>query len=104
MALYEPASSASASLPAHLWRRYCLPSQQHFFMETQSCVVLPDEAGSVQVTSSCQSIDAVQDAVAAALNLPFNKVLVGEPVHSGCLTACASVEDSERLRGCQCHS
>eukprot|EP00891_Asterochloris_glomerata_P008497 jgi/Astpho2/8497/Aster-05539 len=56
--------------------RYCLPSQQHFFMETQSCVVLPDEAGTVQVTSSCQSIDAVQDVVAAALNLPYNKVLV----------------------------
>ena len=48
-------------------------------METQSCVVLPDEAGTVQVTSSCQSIDAVQDVVAAALNLPYNKVLVGEP-------------------------
>ena len=51
--------------------------------------MLPDEGGAVQVTSSCQSIDAVQDAVATALNLPYNKVLVGEPLRPGCLTACA---------------
>ena len=54
--------------------RYKLPSQQHFYMEPQGTVVLPDEAGTFTVTSSTQSPDAVQKAVAETLGIPWHKV------------------------------
>ncbi|KAL3141630.1 hypothetical protein ABBQ32_004865 [Trebouxia sp. C0010 RCD-2024] len=54
--------------------RYKLPSQQHFYMEPQAAVVLPDEAGTFTVTSSTQSLDAVQKAVAETLGIPWHKV------------------------------
>ena len=47
-------------------------------MEPQSCIVVPDEGGTYQVTSSTQSIDAVQLVVAEALGLRSHQVTVGE--------------------------
>lgn len=57
---------------------YSLPSQQHMYMETQIAVAEPLEEGAVRVTSSTQSLDAIQQVVAAVLDIPFNKVTVGE--------------------------
>lgn len=54
--------------------RYKLPSQQHFYMEPQGALVLPDEAGTFTVTSSTQNLDAVQKAVAETLGIPWHKV------------------------------
>ena len=54
--------------------RYKLPSQQHFYMEPQGALVLPDEAGTYTVTSSTQNIDIVQKAVAEVLALPMHKI------------------------------
>ena len=58
--------------------RYKLPSQQHFYMEPQGALVLPDEDGTFTVTSSTQNIDAVQKAVAEVLNLPMHKITAGQ--------------------------
>ena len=66
----DPSSSASTC-------RYKLPSQQHFYMEPQGALVLPDEAGTFTVTSSTQSLDAVQKAVAETLGIPWHKVTAG---------------------------
>jgi len=65
-----PSSSASSC-------RYKLPSQQHFYMEPQGALVLPDEAGTFTVTSSTQCLDAVQKAVAETLGIPWHKVTAG---------------------------
>ena len=54
--------------------RYKAPSQQHFYMEPQGAVVLPDEAGTFTVTSSTQSLDGVQKAVAETLGITLHKV------------------------------
>lgn len=43
-------------------------------MEPQGAVVLPDEAGTFTVTSSTQSLDGVQKAVAETLGIPWHKV------------------------------
>eukprot|EP00879_Flechtneria_rotunda_P028287 GHRR01030386.1.p1 GENE.GHRR01030386.1~~GHRR01030386.1.p1 ORF type:complete len:246 (+),score=85.33 GHRR01030386.1:812-1549(+) len=55
---------------------YRLPSQQHMYMETQTAVAEPQEDGCLKVTSATQSLDAVQQAVAAVLRLPFHKITV----------------------------
>ncbi|GFR46181.1 hypothetical protein Agub_g7710, partial [Astrephomene gubernaculifera] len=67
-----PSTSASRVVSG----RYSIPSQLHFYMETQSAVAWPDEDGSLVVHSSCQGPDMVQAAVATALGLPYNKVTV----------------------------
>ncbi|DBA80138.1 TPA: hypothetical protein ACH3X2_007614 [Trebouxia sp. C0005] len=74
--------------------RYRLPSQQHFYMEPQGALVLPDEAGTFTVTSSTQCLDAVQKAVAETLGIPGTRSqqcvgalgadLAGKP-HGQCL-------------------
>ena len=46
-------------------------------MEPQGALVLPDEAGTFTVTSSTQSLDAVQKAVAETLGIPWHKVTAG---------------------------
>ena len=57
--------------------RYTLPSQQHFYMETQVAVAEPQEGGTFLVHSSTQTIDGVQAAVARALNTPAHDIVVG---------------------------
>ncbi len=46
-------------------------------MEPQGALVLPDEAGTFTVTSSTQSLDAVQKAMAETLGIPWHKVTAG---------------------------
>lgn len=47
-------------------------------MEPQGALVLPDEGGTFTVTSSTQSLDAVQKAVAETLGIPWHKVTAGQ--------------------------
>ena len=60
-------------------RRYTLPSQSHFYMETQNAVAEPDEDGTMRVWSSTQTMDGVQSAVARVLGVPAHSVDVGAP-------------------------
>ncbi|BDA47143.1 Xanthine dehydrogenase/oxidase [Coccomyxa sp. Obi] len=56
--------------------RYYLPSQQHFYMETQNAVAEIGEGGTVTVHSSTQTLDGVQSAVARALGIQAHAVTV----------------------------
>ena len=58
-------------------RRYTLPSQSHFYMETQNAVAEPDEGGTMRVWSSTQTMDGVQQAVSRVLGVPAHSVEVG---------------------------
>ncbi len=57
--------------------RYSLPSQQHFYMETQNALAEVGEGGTVTVHSSTQTLDGVQQAVARALGIKAHAVTVG---------------------------
>lgn len=65
-----------AGAPLRLNGEYELPAQQHMYMETQTAVAQPAEDGGVKVWSATQSLDAVQQAVAAVLGCSFNQVVV----------------------------
>jgi hypothetical protein len=62
--------------------RYSLPSQQHFYMETQCAVAEPAEGGGMIVHSSTQTLDGVQSAAARALGIPCHKVTACEQAPS----------------------
>jgi xanthine dehydrogenase large subunit len=61
----------------HTLCRYYLPTQQHFYMETQNAVAEVGEGGTVTVHSSTQTLDGVQQAVARALGIKAHAVTVG---------------------------
>lgn len=48
-------------------------------METQTAVATADEDGTVNIHSSTQTLDGVQQAVARVLGVKANAVTVGEP-------------------------
>lgn len=49
--------------------------QEHFYMESQACVVYPGEFGQMEVHSSSQHPSETQRLVAEALGLPFHHVV-----------------------------
>ncbi|CAI7886331.1 unnamed protein product [Closterium sp. NIES-53] len=51
-------------------------SQQHFYMEPQVAMAVPDEGGTLTVYSATQSPQFTQESVAAALGLPVSCVRV----------------------------
>ena len=51
-------------------------AQAHFYMETQAALAIPGEMGRLTLYSSAQHLAGCQNVVAAALNLPANKVEV----------------------------
>jgi xanthine dehydrogenase large subunit len=53
-----------------------LGGQEHFYLEGQIALVLPQEGGDMLVHSSTQHPSEIQHKVAAALNLPFNAIRV----------------------------
>ncbi len=51
--------------------------QEHFYLETNACVCVPDEAGAgMRVLTSSQGIAKTQSAVAEALGMPYHRVHV----------------------------
>lgn len=50
--------------------------QEHFYLESQSAVVYPDEFGTLTVHSSTQNPTEVQAVIAEVLGLQFNQVVV----------------------------
>ena len=49
--------------------------QDHFYMETQACVCVPNGEGEMDVISSTQAVSKTQMTVAAVLGLPAHKVV-----------------------------
>eukprot|EP01083_Nonionella_stella_P069848 186450_1 len=50
--------------------------QEHFYLETQTSLAIPDESGGVSVWSSSQNPHSVQEDVARVLGVPFHNVTV----------------------------
>eukprot|EP00927_Polykrikos_kofoidii_P028819 TRINITY_DN25042_c0_g1_i2.p1 TRINITY_DN25042_c0_g1~~TRINITY_DN25042_c0_g1_i2.p1 ORF type:complete len:778 (-),score=116.93 TRINITY_DN25042_c0_g1_i2:5-2191(-) len=50
--------------------------QSHFYLETQSVVVIPVGGDCYEVYASSQAVDTVQKAIGVALGVPLSKVLV----------------------------
>ena len=50
--------------------------QDHFYLETQACLVVPKgEDGEMEITSSSQGLSFVQRCAAAALGVPWNRII-----------------------------
>ncbi len=55
---------------------YYTPAIEHGYLETEACFAVPSDDGGVTVYSGSQSSVAFQEAIAANLNLPLEKVRV----------------------------
>jgi len=50
--------------------------QEHLYLETQGCYAVPQENGSIKITSSTQGPTQVQKAAARVLGVPMHKIEV----------------------------
>ncbi|MEM6890912.1 MAG: xanthine dehydrogenase molybdopterin binding subunit, partial [Pseudomonadota bacterium] len=70
------AASALAAAPHRLTGRIALGGQEHFYLEGQAALCLPQENGDMVVMSSTQHPTEIQHKVADALGMPMNAVRV----------------------------
>ncbi|KAI6234567.1 Ferredoxin [Aphelenchoides fujianensis] len=56
--------------------RVRIGGQEHFYLETQNCIVIPGECDEFDVISSTQSVSDVQVEVSQALKIPRHKINV----------------------------
>ncbi|CAD5220304.1 unnamed protein product [Bursaphelenchus okinawaensis] len=50
--------------------------QEHFYLETNNCLVIPGEDDEMEIVSSTQCVDDVQGEVATVLGVPRHKIVV----------------------------
>ena len=67
----ETPESEAKSKTTRITGEFEIGPQYHFHMETQICICKPKEGG-MDVISSTQWMDFVQEAIAGALGLPQN--------------------------------
>ena len=67
---------ALAQAPHRLRGSLTIGGQEHFYLEGQVAVAIPQEDGTMLVHSSTQHPTEVQHAVAHALGIPFHRVTV----------------------------
>ncbi|MFU8865506.1 MAG: xanthine dehydrogenase molybdopterin binding subunit [Rhodobacterales bacterium] len=70
------AASAIASAPHRVEGRFEIGGQEHFYLEGQAALALPQEGGDMVVHSSTQHPTEVQHKVAEALGVPMHAVRV----------------------------
>jgi len=70
------ADAALAGAPHRLQGRLHVGGQEHFYLETQVCAVLPSEDGGMLVYSSTQNPTEIQQLVARVLGVPMHQVAV----------------------------
>ncbi|OWJ84761.1 xanthine dehydrogenase molybdopterin binding subunit [Haematobacter missouriensis] len=70
------AEAAIAAAPRVVTGRIEMGGQEHFYLEGQAALVLPQEGGDMIVHSSTQHPTEIQHKVAEALDLPMNAVRV----------------------------
>ena len=70
------ADAALAGAPHRLQGRLRVGGQEHFYLETQVCAVLPSEDGGMLVYSSTQNPTEIQSLVAKVLGVPMHQVAV----------------------------
>ena len=66
--------AAMAAAPLRLSGRLVIGGQEHFYLESQAALALPQEGGDMAVISSTQHPTEVQHKVAEALGLPMHAV------------------------------
>jgi xanthine dehydrogenase large subunit len=66
--------AAMAAAPRRLSGRFAMGGQEHFYLEGQAALALPQEGGDMVVHSSTQHPTEIQHKVAEALGLPMNAV------------------------------
>lgn len=62
--------------PNILEGQYYCAGQEHFYLEPQSALAIPDENGCLKILSSTQNPTEVQNVVAEIAGIPFNHVIV----------------------------
>ena len=67
--------TAMAAAQHRLKGRITMQGQDHFYLESQACIVYPKEDGQLEIHSSSQHPSEVQHMVAEALNLKFHQVV-----------------------------
>lgn len=65
-----------ADCPNYLEGVICNEGQEHFYLETQSALVIPEDNGGVTVYSSSQNPNEIQRMTANVLGIPQNMVTV----------------------------
>ena len=70
------AAQALANAPQRLQGKLHIGGQEHFYLETQICSVMPTEDGGMLVHSSTQNPTEIQKLVASVLDISLNKVVV----------------------------
>jgi xanthine dehydrogenase/oxidase len=79
--LADPAQPEAGCRAVH--GRQKTGAQAHFYMETQSTLVLPEANGELTIFASTQDQNAVQSSVAAVLGLPLNAIRVSVKLVGG---------------------
>ncbi|MFH8134530.1 xanthine dehydrogenase molybdopterin binding subunit [Pantoea osteomyelitidis] len=70
------ADAALARAPHRIQGAFHIGGQEHFYLETQTALVIPGEDRSLQVFSSTQNPTEVQKLVASVMGITMNKVTI----------------------------
>lgn len=70
------AEAALARAPHRIKGQFHIGGQEHFYLETQTAMVIPGEDSSLQVFSSTQNPTEVQKLVAEVMGITMNKVTI----------------------------
>ena len=70
------AEAALARAPHRIQGEFHIGGQEHFYLETQTALVIPGEDDSLQVFSSTQNPTEVQKLVAEVMDITMNKVTI----------------------------
>ncbi|WP_312240695.1 xanthine dehydrogenase molybdopterin binding subunit [Pantoea sp.] len=70
------ADAALARAPHRIQGEFHIGGQEHFYLETQTALVIPGEDRSLQVFSSTQNPTEVQKLVASVMGITMNKVTI----------------------------
>lgn len=69
-------SSVYRESPVTLEGQVHVGGQDHFYLETQGCLVVPKgENGEMEIFASTQCVDGTQKLAAKALGLPANRIV-----------------------------
>lgn len=63
-------------------------AQEHFYLETNACVVIPSETNELVIWSSTQNVMKTQMQVAHCLGIDASRVVAKVPAGDCCFAAC----------------
>ena len=92
------AASAIAAAPHRVEGRFEIGGQEHFYLEGQAALAMPQEGGDMVVHSSTQHPTEIQHKVAEALGVPMHAVRVEVRRMGGCRLCRGRVADRTALQ------